>query len=532
MSNRKTLLFYALLIAIASLAVGMVIASRLDLSPESSAQTVNLPPANSAPLSGPIDATTFRNVAKNVTPAVVNIRTESRQRAQELNDFFGGGGGGGSDDLFDRFFGGGGGGGGQQGAPQQRRQPREQTVEAAGSGFIIDKGGYILTNNHVVEGAQKIEVSLFGQSGEDDDQEYAAKVVGRDPLTDSALIQLTEKPNRDLPVVKFGDSSQMQPGDWVMAIGNPFNLAHTVSVGVISATGRSFPVAEQRFAQVLQTDAAINPGNSGGPLLNVRGEVIGINTAIYTDARQQGNIGIGFAMPINVVRDLLPQLRSGKITRGRIGVQVQGMSRDTARDLGLKTNEGALVASVTKGGAAAKAGMEPGDVIVGYNGKPVKKNDDLVSMVMATRPGSSVPVRVFRNGMEKTLTITVDELDLDAENQQASRNDQDQSAPTNQESAGFGLTLSNITPDVARRLRLEDGTRGALIVDVDEQSPAARAGLERFDVITSVNRVKVGTAAEAQRELAKVQSGHAAFLLVLRNGQERFVTVTKEPAGK
>jgi serine protease Do len=176
----------------------------------------------------------------------------------------------------------------------------------------------------------------------------------------------------------------MQPGDWVMAIGNPFGLAHTVSVGVVSATGRSFPVAEQRFAQVIQTDAAINPGNSGGPLLNVRGEVVGINTAIYTDARQQGNIGIGFAMPINLVRELLPQLRSGKITRGRIGVQVQPVPREAVEELGLKSREGALVASVSSGGAAAKAGMEPGDVIVAFNGKPVKKNDDLVQMVMAT----------------------------------------------------------------------------------------------------------------------------------------------------
>ncbi|HVZ21562.1 MAG TPA: trypsin-like peptidase domain-containing protein [Vicinamibacterales bacterium] len=535
MSNRKTLLFYAFLIAIASLAVGMVIASRLDLTPASSAQTIGVPPANSAPLGGPIDATTFRTIAKNVTPAVVNIRTESKQQAQDLNDFFGGGG----DDLFDRFFGGGGGGGQGQGQGQgqdqggqgTRRRPREQTVEAAGSGFIIDKGGYILTNNHVVEGAQKIEVSLF-VNGEEDDTDYAAKVVGRDPLTDSALIQLTEKPTYDLPVVKFGDSSQMQPGDWVMAIGNPFNLSHTVSVGVISATGRSFPVGDTpgRFAQVLQTDAAINPGNSGGPLLNVRGEVVGINTAIYTDARQQGNIGIGFAMPINVVRDLLPQLRSGKITRGMIGVQVGVLTKQQARDLGMKNTDGALVSSVSQNGAAAKGGMEAGDVILGFNGKPVKKTDDLVAMVMATKPGSSVPVRVLREGMEKTLTVTVAELDLEAESQQASRADSNPTEPQSQQSAGFGLTLQNITPDVARRLRLDSGTRGALITDVDDASPAARSGLQRYDIITSVNRVKVTTAAEAQRELAKVQAGHTAFLLVLRNGQERFVPVEKGPA--
>jgi serine protease Do len=521
MSSRKTLVFYALLIAVASLTVGMVIASRLDLSPESSAQTIGVPPANSAPPSGPVDATTFRNIAKAVTPAVVNIKTESRQRAQDLSDFFGGGG-----DLFDQFFGGGGGGQGQGGGGgRQRQRQREEVVRAAGSGFIIDKSGLILTNNHVVEGANKIEVSLYG---DDDGQTYAAKIVGRDPLTDSALIELTEKPDHDLPVIKFGDSSQMEAGDWVMAIGNPFNLAHTVSVGVISATQRPFETSQQRFAQVLQTDAAINPGNSGGPLLNIRGEVIGINTAIYTDARQQGNIGIGFAMPINVVRELLPQLRTGKITRGRIGVQVQALKKDNYQELGLKNREGALVVIVSPNGAAAKAGMEPGDVIVGYNGKPVKKNDDLVSMVMATKPGTSVPVRVIRDGKERTVSVTVDELDLEAETAQTRGDSEPRSNDQGQEPSGFGITLQNITPDIARRLRLADGTKGALIVDVDPNSNAAQEQLSAGDIITRVNRIPVTSAAEAQRELNKVQPGHIASLIVLRSGQERFVTVTKE----
>jgi serine protease Do len=398
-------------------------------------------------------------------------------------------------------------------------------VRAAGSGFIIDRSGLILTNNHVVEGANKIEVSLYG---EDDEQTYQAKVVGRDPLTDSALIELTEKPNHDLPVIKFGDSSQMEAGDWVMAIGNPFNLAHTVSVGVISATQRPFETSTQRWAQVLQTDAAINPGNSGGPLLNLRGEVIGINTAIYTDARQQGNIGIGFAMPINVVRELLPQLRTGKITRGRIGVQVQALRKENYQELGLKTREGALVVIVTPGGSAAKAGMEPGDVIVAFNGKPVKKNDDLVSMVMATKPGTSVPVRIIRDGKEKTLSVTVDELDLEAETTQTRSDNDTRDNDQGQEPSGFGITLRDITPDIGRRLRLPDGTKGALVVDVDPNSDAAQQQLSGGDIITRVNRVPVGSAAEAQRELNKVQPGRSAFLIVLRNGQERFVTVRKE----
>ena len=230
-------------------------------------------------------------------------------------------------------------------------------MQAAGTGFIIDKAGFILTNNHVVEGATKIEVSLYG---EDSDQEYAAKVIGRDPLTDSALIELTEKPNHPLPEIKFGDSSQMQPGDWVMAIGNPFNLAHTVSVGVISALERPFPTTEGRSTQVLQTDAAINPGNSGGPLLNIRGEVIGINSAIYTDARQAGNIGIGFAIPINTVRELLPQLRSGKITRGMIGVSIGVIPQNALGELGLKSRQGALVSSVVPRRTVREGGPRAG----------------------------------------------------------------------------------------------------------------------------------------------------------------------------
>jgi serine protease Do len=524
MSNRKTTLFYALLIAIASLAVGLVIASRLGLAPESAAQTVAAPPMNSAPINGPLTATTFRDIAKTVSPAVVNIRTESRQRQQDLSDFFGGGGGGGGDDLFERFFGLPQGQGGQ--GNQDRQRPREQVVQAAGTGFIIDKAGFILTNNHVVEGATKIAVSLYGEDG---DQEYEARVIGRDPLTDSALIELIEKPNHTLPEVKFGDSAQMQPGDWVMAIGNPFGLAHTVSVGVISALERPFPVSEGRSAQVLQTDAAINPGNSGGPLLNARGEVIGINTAIYTDARQAGNIGIGFAIPSNTVRELLPQLRVGKITRGRIGVQVGPIPADAVDEFGLKNRLGALVVQVSPNSAASKAGLEPGDVIVAYNGKPIQNRDELVQAVVNTKPGTTVPVRIMRDRQEQTKSVTIEELDLEAETQSArgggGGRDND---PQQEASSGFGMSLSNITPQLQQRLRLDADTRGAVVVEVEPQSPAARAGIQPSDVIVRVGQTRVNNAAEASRELGRVPSGGTAFLRIVRGGQETFVPVTKE----
>jgi serine protease Do len=507
--------FYALLIAMTSAAAALVIASRLGLSPESSAQTIAAPAMNSTPLSGPVTATTFRDIAKRASPAVVNIRTESRQRTQDLSDFFGGG------DLFDRFFGpsGGGGGGSPRARPEVR--PRDQLVQAAGTGFIIDKSGLILTNNHVVEGATRIKVSLYG---EDADQEYDAKIVGRDPLTDSALIELTEKPDHTLPAIEFGDSAQMQPGDWVMAIGNPFNFAHTVSVGVISAIERPFQVAEGRSAQVLQTDAAINPGNSGGPLLNLRGEVVGINTAIIADGRQSGNIGIGFAIPINTVRELLPQLRTGKITRGRIGIGVKPIPREAIDEFGLKDRKGALVETVTPGGAASKAGLEPGDVVINFNGKPVADRDDLVRMVVATKPGTTVPLRIVRDRMERSINVTVEELDLESENPVARNRDREEPAQT---STGFGLRLQNITPAEQRQLQL-DSNRGVLVVDVEPGSPAARAGLREGDVIVRIGREPIASLADAQRELGRVPSRGTAFLRVVRNGQVAFVSVTKD----
>jgi serine protease Do len=383
MSTRKTTLFYAVLIAVASLAVGMVIASRLDLTPTSSAQMVAMPAMNSTPLSGPIDATTFRNIAKAQIPSVVNIRTESRQRTQDLTEFFGGGGG---EDMLRRFF------GGQlpdsQQRPRRRQPPQGQLTEGAGTGFVIDKAGFILTNNHVIEGADKITVAFVGAAR---NEEYAAKVVGHDALTDSALLQLTEMPSTPLQEAKFGDSSQMQQGDWVMAIGNPFALGHTVTVGVISALDRPFGGTATRQQPMLQTDAAINPGNSGGPLLNIRGEVVGMNTAIYTDAQRAANIGIGFATPINTIRELLPQLRTGKISRGVIGVSISRdpITKEMAQAFGLPGTNGAIVSAVNAGSPAAKAGLQAGDVIVEYNGRPVTDRDALVSMGPGLVPTTS-----------------------------------------------------------------------------------------------------------------------------------------------
>jgi serine protease Do len=520
MSTGKTSAFYIVLTLVAGMAVGMVITSRLDMTPASSAQTVGAPPINSAPLNGPIDATTFRTIAKANASAVVNIQTEVRQRGREMTEYFGG-----NDDLFQRFFGGGDPG---NGTPQRRNRQRQQeapVLEGAGTGFVIDKTGFILTNNHVVEGAETIRVSF-----EDDARSatYAAKTIGHDAMTDTALLQLTEMPPHPLTEVKLGDSDQMQPGDWVMAIGNPFRLGHSVSVGVISALGRPFGIAG-REQNMLQTDAAINPGNSGGPLLNVRGDFVGMNTAIYTDQRS-ANIGIGFATPMNAIRDLLPQLRSGKVIRGVIGVSVSRdrMTDETAKAFGLPSASGALISTVTPGGPAERAGLEPGDVVVEFNGKPVQDSDGLVGMVVNTKPGTTVPLTVYRSNQRKTINVTIDELDLEAEQARGARRNNSPNQPVPEPTpTGFGMTLEPITPEMARRLELPGNTGGAVVTDVDRNSPADRATVAPGDVILEVNRQKVTTPSQVTRELQKVQPGQPAFLLIWRDGNDVFVTMTK-----
>ena len=502
MSTHRTTLFSGVLIVVASMAIGMVIASRFNLTPASSAQGVQIPAMNSAPISGDIGATTFRDIAQAQTAMVVNIRTESQQTTNQLNDFFGG------DEFFRRFFG--------PGQPPQQRQPREETVRAAGTGFVIDDTGLIMTNNHVVAEATKIEIDFFG---DEEGETFEARVLGRDQLTDTALLELVEHPDWELPVAQFGDSSQMAPGDWVMAIGNPFSLGHTVTVGVISAIGRPFRPVPGRDTEMIQTDAAINPGNSGGPLLNVRGEVIGMNTAIVSD--RMANVGIGFAVPINTVRELLAELRTGKVTRGVIGVGIQNVDRDGYEDLGLDEPRGAVVSQVNEGGPADDADMEPGDVIVAFNGSPIENVEDLQGRVVATRPGTTVPVDVVRAGEPMTLRVTIGELDLETEGRTVAD-------AAEEISEGFGMTLQDLTPQIASRLRLPGDTVGAVVVDVASGSTAESVGVQPGDVIVTVNRVEVASAADATAQLNGVASGRTAFLLVQRGETRVFLQVPKE----
>ncbi|MDA1306385.1 MAG: PDZ domain-containing protein [Acidobacteria bacterium] len=522
MSNRKATFFYGFLIAVASLAAGMVLASRLDLTPSSLARTVNIPETNSSPLTGPLDASTFRNIATSQNPVVVSIRTRSERRA-------GRGGGGG---LLEEFFQMPGQPRGQQG-PQQPLPPQE----GGGSGFIIDKAGFILTNNHVVEDASEIEVFLYGMDPRNPGETgLTAKVVGRDVLTDSALLQLTEMPDTPLTESKFGDSDNIAPGDWVMAIGSPLGFTNTVTVGVVSAVGRAdleLRPVPGRDLPMIQTDAAINRGNSGGPLLNVRGEVVGINTAIVSTGSRLsggGNIGIGFAVPINTVKEILTGLRNGKVVRGRIGVQVsnQPMSAADLRDLGLPASGGALVSNVSPSGPADKGGIRPGDWIVEYNGQPITRSDDLINMVTRTAPDTSVPVKIVRGGKSMTMNVIIEELDLSTELEGGTveppvEPTPEPDAPTE---TNLGLMIEPITPNASMQLRIPQGRGGAVISGVNPSS-AAQGAFARGDVILAVNGVPVTSVEDAATRLNAVRPGALVVVQVWREGAETAVPIRR-----
>jgi serine protease Do len=451
---------------------------------------------------------TFAKLAKQVSGAVVNISTEKVVKNQ-MEEFFGPGqrqqhqqppqfgphGPFGPEgpfrdfrDFFNKFFG---------------QMPKSFKTRSLGSGFIIDPKGYVVTNNHVVEGAEKIKVILVGG------KEYRATVKGRDPKTDLALIQIVDPPP-NLPFLKFGDSDAIQVGDWVMAVGNPFGLGHTVTQGIISAKGRV--IGAGPYDNFLQTDASINPGNSGGPLLNLNGEVIGINTAILASGQ-----GIGFATPSNIAKFVIPQLREkGKVIRGMMGVQVQNVTPELAKSFGMSEAKGALVAEVNPGSPAQKGGIERGDIIIEFNGHPIHEMNELPRMVADTPPGSKATVKVLRNGKEKTLHLTITEL---TEQRQAKVKEERRGEKT-----PLGLDVENLDPNLARQFRLRDH-RGVVIVQVDSGTPAAEAGLRAGDMILEVGGTVVSTVKEYNAAIAKVKKGSVARLLIKRMGRTLYLAL-------
>jgi serine protease Do len=479
----------AVLTALVSLAIGLGISGSLGwLAPSRAVNFMGDAGTPDMRTSGGLPD--FVNLAKKVKPIVVNISTtqvsEGRGSQQEFGSPFG------EEDPFNdfwrRFFGG----------PVPRGPQRQRSL---GSGFIIDGDGSILTNNHVVENATKIVVKLS------DDQEYEAKVIGRDQKTDIAVIKINAKVS--LPAAGFGDSDKLEVGEWVVAIGNPFGLDSTVTSGIVSAKGRH--IGQGPYDNFIQTDASINPGNSGGPLLNLRGEVVGINTAIFS--RTGGNIGIGFAIPINLVKEVLPQLRGkGKVTRGYLGVLIQKVTPEIAESLGMEKGYGALVANVSKEGPADKAGVKVGDVITEFDGKEVKDSGDLPIIVARTTVDKKVRMKVLRDKKEIVLSVAVGEL-----------KDEEVVAAV-PEKGELGLTVQRLTPQIAESLGLEKA-EGVVVTAVEPSSAADEAGIRRADIILEVDRKAVRNVDEYKKAVAGVRKGRGVLFLVRRGDSTLFLAL-------
>jgi len=443
----------------------------------------------------------FAAVAKEASPAVVFIQVEKTVQQQPSVQFFSPFGEGSpfGDDFLRRFF-----GAPQPGQPEQFRQaPQQQQVIGQGSGFIISKDGYILTNNHVVGDADKVTVKL------QDGREFTAKTIGTDPHSDVAVIKIDDK---NLPVLPLGDSDAIEVGEWVVAIGNPFGLSHTLTVGVVSAKGRS-SVGIADYENFIQTDAAINPGNSGGPLVDVEGRVVGMNTAIFSQSG--GYMGIGFAIPINMAKAIKDQLiQTGSVTRGYLGIIIQDLTPELAKSFGLKDQQGILVAQVSDDSPAEKAGLKQGDVIIELAGKPVGKVGAFRNLVALKAPGSKEKITVLRNGERKTLSITIGKLP-DSEPAAVG-------TPHNLEK--LGLIVQTLTPDLARQLGIQS-EKGVVVTQVTPGSAAALAGINPGAVILEVNRKRVNNTEDFKQAVAQTPE-NGAVLLLLKDGQySRYVAL-------
>ena len=439
----------------------------------------------------------FTSVVKKVMPAVVHIRVEKTVKNT--------GGFGGDDDFynnpfFQQFFG-----------PQFRQQPRQFKQQGQGSGFIISKDGEILTNNHVVEGADSITVILS------DKQQVKAKLIGADPETDIALLKIDDGDN--LPVVPLGDSDALEVGEWVIAIGNPFGLSQTVTVGVVSAKGRN-QVGINDYENFIQTDAAINPGNSGGPLLNIHGEVIGINSALYT--KTGGYMGIGFAIPINMVKTVEAQLNAkGKVTRGWVGVAIQNVDENLAKSFNLKKAEGILISEVQHGSPAEKAGLKQGDVILRLNNTPLDDANDLRNQISLLPPGSKAGLQIIRDGKTQDIEIIIGEQP--ANFSKLAKGGSADTTGLNQ----FGLSMQNLSPELAEQFGYKQD-QGVIIKGVEPGSTAALAGLKPGLLIEEVNRQRVHTLQELDTVLRNSKTSKRVLLRVQNGEFSQYVVLTTE----
>ena len=493
MKRNRIAIPLVLAVAVLSFWVGMMVSSGSRIDTDMPALTKEALAQNSADPAR--DSQVFVSLAEKLMPATVNISTSTApkrkmqqyhnfQGDERLREFFG-------DDFFERFF---------------DQMPQGDTPsKSLGSGFIIDKEGYIITNNHVREGAAEIRVKLS------DKEEFEATIVGKDKKTDIALIKIAPPPG--LPVVTLGDSDSLKVGEWVMAIGNPFGLDQTVTVGIVSAKWRKLGMGP--YEDFIQTDAAINQGNSGGPLFNTRGEVVGVNTAIFSTSG--GNIGIGFATPINLAKSVVKQLKEkGRVVRGWLGVIVQTVTPDLAKSFGLDQKEGALVADIDAAGPAAAAGIRKGDIIVAFNGTPIKEMDQLPLLVAQTPVGSKGELTIIRDGKKISKAVEIGELKDEEGIAQADEGGSDD----------IGMELSDITDALARRYDIEEA-EGVLVTFVEPASPAAQAGVRPGDVITQVNRKDILNLEDYNKCLsdARKQKKDKILLLIARGETSQFVVV-------
>jgi serine protease Do len=432
----------------------------------------------------------FSEIASALSPSVVNIST-TKVMKRELAPL--------PDDPFSEFF-----------SPfRDFKMPKKWKEQSLGSGVIVSPDGYIITNNHVIEQADEIRVTLF------DKRSFKAKVIGADNKTDVAVVKIDAD---NLYAVQWGDSDKLQVGEFVLAIGNPYGLSHTITMGIISAVGRA-NVGIADYEDFIQTDAAINPGNSGGPLVNTRGEVIGINTAIFS--KSGGYQGIGFAVPSNMARLVMDQLiQKGKVTRGWLGVTIQEITPELSQKFGLKTAEGALIGDVAKGSPAEKAGLKRGDIILEFNGKKIDDVGNLRNMVAQSKVGARIPLTVMRSGKEYAINVTTSELPKEVS----------ETAPGNapEENALEGLTgldVIELTREISRQLGMTRDEKGVVVVRVDPGSAVEDAGMRKGDVIQEIDRKKVTRLDDYTRIAANIRSGDTVLMFINRGGKKFYLTI-------
>lgn len=457
------------------------------------------PAAPPAPVSTDGVRTSYADVVEKTSPAVVRIEADHKSKSQPMQFPFG------NDDLFRQF---------QQQMPRQgQRAPIERGL---GSGVIVSADGSILTNFHVVDGAEKITVETS------DNKTFEAKVIGSDQPSDLAVLKIEAQ---NMPFLTLGNSDNVRVGDIVLAIGNPLGIGQTVTAGIISAKGRRTGLSDGSFEDFLQTDAPINRGNSGGALVNLNGELIGINSQILSPGGSSGgNIGIGFSIPSNMAKSVMEQLlKDGKVHRGMLGVNIQPISEDTAKALDLKDTSGVLVSNVQAGSAAEKAGVKRGDIITAVNGEKIDDPNVLRNKIAGTMPGTSIKLSIVRDGNTEEITATLDEFNSDSKKAGTPQGD-DNNGPSGTENGKLGLTLQPLTPQIAKQLGISADNGGLVVVDADPDGPAAAEGISRGDVIMEVNKQPVNSVPDVQSAIEK-SSGRPILLLVNRRGQTIYLTV-------